>query len=288
MSDYRAGKQYRLSANPINPKGSPMIILSMRQYLNKIITLATTPDIHGIFKIKEDRGEFQWHTRWLEEIENPAQQMEREINAALELEKIRREEETRQRKQKEQEEQVRQQETDRKMEEKKDKEKEEPPAEIKISDTIRTDGILFQKEPAKTLLIACSDGRFHQAVEFLCVDSLFPHENGIDVYYVPGGVGQFNMFRSSLYVDYESHLEDAKMLVLEHGIKTAVLIAHEHCLFYKKKLLEASATQIFNEQVRDLKSAAAKLRELNKEIRIILAYAQVDESSGEIFFQMIE
>lgn len=253
----------------------------MRVYKGKIVTLSKNPDQNGNCRIREDNEEFSWNTRWFEDPEEENRQAERE------KEKQRRQErEEEQRRQKEQEAQARRRETETQAREEKKIKEEEPPVEISISGTIKT-GVKFAAKPADKIAICCSDGKIQEAVDVL-LGEIFPNEKKIDFYNVPGGAGQFNMFRSALYVDYESHLEDVKLLVIEHGIKTAVLIAHEHCLFYKKKLPEANETQIFNEQVKDLKSAGAKLREISKEIKIILAYAQVDENSGEIFFQMID
>jgi hypothetical protein len=107
------------------------------------------------------------------------------------------------------------------------------------------------------LAIYCSDGRWGEAFDEFCHESL-----GIpryDRFAVPGGPAWLTLRDVSTIRPYEAVREHLEFLVTVHELQRIVLITHYGCAFYQR-MLGRSAEGCLPAQEDDLRKAAAVLR----------------------------
>jgi len=132
----------------------------------------------------------------------------------------------------------------------------------------------WSSERPETLVVCCSDGRWHAPImEFV------EHEvsKRADMYAVPGGPAAFDPWNSSF--DEARVLEQAlRMFEEHHDLRTAWLIQHEGCAYYRIKHPHLEPAQVEARQVEDLHRAAEILRARRSHlaVRLILATLQGD------------
>ena len=123
-----------------------------------------------------------------------------------------------------------------------------------------------------TLAVFCSDGRFKQMTDQFLKEGL--KVPNCDVFAVPGGpgwltVGMFN------YKECDVAARWLGTLIQAHGLKRAVLIAHEDCAFYKGKCKGASLQEIQKQQLTDLHAAKDRVERLGLGVQVELYYADI-------------
>ncbi len=105
-----------------------------------------------------------------------------------------------------------------------------------------------------TLVVCCSDGRWHQQVEE------FVHKHvseRADVYAVPGGPA---IFWWNSPVDENRVAErHFRFLAEHHDLRAIWLIAHEDCAFYRELHRNAAAAKLKESQIEDLERAREKI-----------------------------
>ncbi|MCS6861368.1 MAG: hypothetical protein NZT92_13715 [Abditibacteriales bacterium] len=133
--------------------------------------------------------------------------------------------------------------------------------------------IAWHKEFADTLVLYCADGRFvRQCEDFLT--------NGLKVatcdhFVVPGGAGWLVLDALTLHA-YDAAREHIGFLVQAHALQRAVLIAHEDCGFYRHRFPHATADELFQAQIKDLRQAATTLRGWFPQLTVEMYYARVE------------
>jgi hypothetical protein len=112
-------------------------------------------------------------------------------------------------------------------------------------------GTPFSAERPDTLVVYCSDGRWHaQIEEFVRAQC----SQRADVYAVPGGPAGFNLWRATLN---EAKVAEQAMRFLRehHELESAWLIAHEGCAYYRTKYGPLAPQFIRQRQLDDLDRA---------------------------------
>jgi hypothetical protein len=122
----------------------------------------------------------------------------------------------------------------------------------------------FEHSYPDALAVYCSDGRFTDAVDELLEKLGHPR---LDTLTIPGGPGLLN-HRTSGYSDCDTFSRSAEFLIREHHITTVVLLAHEGCGFYARKLPDLSHDQIKKRQLDDLRLAMREMHETHPRLRI--------------------
>jgi hypothetical protein len=117
--------------------------------------------------------------------------------------------------------------------------------------------------------VYCSDGRFgEQCDDFLHNALGLPRYDRVAV---PGGpaclAGHFAAYREEDAV--KAQLE---FLISAHQLQRVVLIAHQDCAFYTT-FLDVSSVGLAEQQHEDLLKAAARVRELGKDLRVDAYFA---------------
>jgi hypothetical protein len=124
--------------------------------------------------------------------------------------------------------------------------------------------IPFTPERVGACAIYCSDGRYNEQFdEFLHRQLQLPR---YDRLCVPGGAaalaGRFASYRE------EDAIEDLLRLLIDaHALERVVLIAHMGCGYYQRRMHVAGAA-LRAMQVEDLGRAAARVRNLHRELHV--------------------
>ncbi len=131
----------------------------------------------------------------------------------------------------------------------------------------------FEGERIRAAAIYCSDGRFgEQCDDFLHNALGLPRYDRLAV---PGGpaclAGHFAAYREEDAV--KAQLE---FLITAHQLERVVLIAHQDCAFYKI-FLEVSPVGLAEQQREDLAKAAARVREMGRDLRVDAYLALLQE-----------
>jgi hypothetical protein len=138
----------------------------------------------------------------------------------------------------------------------------------------------WSAERPETLVVCCSDGRWHaQVVEF--VRALVSERP--DFYAVPGGAVSLDLWSSSLEEAWAAE-RSFRFLAHHHELASVWLIAHEACAFYRSRYAYLSDSELKARQVEDLVRAEANLRRWMPGIEVHQVYARVEE--GRVVFDI--
>jgi hypothetical protein len=133
----------------------------------------------------------------------------------------------------------------------------------------------------ETLVICCSDGRWHAQVE-----EFIHHEvsERADLYSVPGGPAELNLWSSSF--DEAKVAEKAfRFLAEHHELESVWLIAHQDCAYYKTKYGPLDPQYIFHRQREDVKRASERIMSWYPTLRVRAVYASID--GGRVVFRSL-
>ena len=112
---------------------------------------------------------------------------------------------------------------------------------------------LFDETITGNAAVFCSDERFiDESMSFLKYSL---NINSFDLIVTAGGPAFINEETGAL-------MDNIKLLAQEHNIKRLVLISHQDCKYYKKKLKNADDKLIISSQLQDLQNAKIKLEKL--------------------------
>jgi len=127
------------------------------------------------------------------------------------------------------------------------------------------------------LAVCCSDGRYIEAVgKFLDAKGVPQH----DLLAFPGGPGTLCRDTAS-YAECSGMLDAFDFLVESHKTREVLLIAHEHCGYYARRLGVCEEAR----QVRDLQRVHTRIRDNHPKVKISLYFAhpQKDAKLGFAF-----
>ncbi len=139
----------------------------------------------------------------------------------------------------------------------------------------------------KALVVACSDGRIHAAIELFIQNDL--HIDRYDRMYVPGGAGALAPSGAEFARAHQHHRE-CRFLIEAHELDTVVLLFHGPssdgpsdalCGDYCRKFPGASGTEIRRAQDQDLHDVL-RLGTW-REMRIVVARYEVTKD-GDVRF----
>jgi len=130
-----------------------------------------------------------------------------------------------------------------------------------------------------TALVTCVDGRwFHHFQEFARVQlGAGPRT---DFVAVPGGIEPLTL-AELMPKDFNFLRRRLESLVESHGTRRIVAIAHQDCAWYRARKLGPATLDLRELQVRDLKRAAARLREMFDGVTVETYFARLTDSPPE-------
>jgi hypothetical protein len=124
------------------------------------------------------------------------------------------------------------------------------------------------------LVVCCSDGRWHAQIEEFVRAQV---STRADLYMVPGGPAEFNLWSSSL--EERAVAEKTLRFLMEHHQLRAIwLIAHQDCAYYRAKLQPLDAGYILRRQIHDLAQTAEAIRREYPSVAIQLVYAALEQN----------
>jgi hypothetical protein len=141
----------------------------------------------------------------------------------------------------------------------------------------------FQSSHPDALAISCSDGRYTRAVEELA--RWLGHER-IDTLTLPGGPALLNGWSAS-WSDGDTVSRATAFLVHGHGLRRAILVAHEGCGYYRAREPSRPPEQIRAHQLDDLRTAASALRRAYPALEVDLFFAH-RAPDGKIAFMTVK
>jgi hypothetical protein len=136
-------------------------------------------------------------------------------------------------------------------------------------------------DPARpdTTIITCVDGRwYHHFQEFARVQlNAGPRT---DYLAVPGGIEPLTLI-DLVPKDFNFFRRRLESLVEAHGTRRIVAIAHQDCAWYRARKLGPVALDFKEQQVKDLRRAAARLRELFPGVTVETYFARLGGTKPE-------
>jgi hypothetical protein len=139
----------------------------------------------------------------------------------------------------------------------------------------------WSSDRPETLVVCCSDGRFHIHIEEFVRERVSERP---DLFVVPGGPAAVDPWASSF--GHAHVFEEAlRLFSSAHEIRSIWLIAHEGCAFYLKKHGRIGEEELRRRQIEDLRHARERiLREWRYEV--LLIYARLE--GGRVHLQEID
>lgn len=129
----------------------------------------------------------------------------------------------------------------------------------------------WSPERPQTLVVCCSDGRWHaQMMEFV------HHEvsEHADLYAVPGGPAVVDPWSSSF--DEERAFDAAmRLFVAHHDLSAVWLIAHEGCAYYRLKHPHLAPGALRERQEEDLRHARERILQHHPRFALRLVFASL-------------
>ena len=140
----------------------------------------------------------------------------------------------------------------------------------------------WSAERPQTLLVCCSDGRYHPHLEEFALQRVSERP---DLIALPGGPAAVDAWTSS-FDHARVFAESFDLLLASHDLRSVWLVAHEGCSYYRHKHPGLDAAGLAQRQHADLAKARALLLERRPGIAVHRVYARV--SGGRVFFDELD
>jgi hypothetical protein len=124
-----------------------------------------------------------------------------------------------------------------------------------------------------TVIISCVDGRWREQIQEFTVKHLNADLHA-DFLAVPGGIEPLTLF-DLVPKDFNFFRRRLEALLLSHGTKRIVAIAHQECAWYKESKLFSFKVDLRERQIGDLKRVAGRLHETFPDLAIETYYARL-------------
>ncbi len=133
----------------------------------------------------------------------------------------------------------------------------------------------------ETLVVCCSDGRWHAQVEQFVRDRV---SERADLYAVPGGPVGFS-WRNSSFDEAKVAEKAVRFLAEHHDLESVWLIAHQHCAYYQSRFGPLDEEFIYRRQLDDLARATAMISRWCPNLLVRRVYASL--ADGRVVFKTL-
>jgi hypothetical protein len=133
----------------------------------------------------------------------------------------------------------------------------------------------------ESLVVCCSDGRWHQHVEEFVCEQVSTRS---DMYAVPGGPAGFSIWSSS-FDESKVTERSFRFLADHHELEAVWLIAHQDCAYYRIKYGPLDDDFIFRRQCEDLDRAAETILRWYPRLLVRKVYASLRD--GRVAFDTL-
>src|SRR5262245_15443092 len=137
-------------------------------------------------------------------------------------------------------------------------------------------------ERPETLLVCCSDGRYHPHLEEFALQRVSERP---DLIALPGGPAAIDAWASS-FDHARVFSESFELLCASHDLRSIWLVAHAGCSYYRRKYPGLDAAGLTNRQHDDLEKARALLLERCPGLAVRRVYARV--AGGRVLFDELD
>ncbi len=130
----------------------------------------------------------------------------------------------------------------------------------------------WSDERPQTLVVCCSDGRYHPHLEEFAQRRVSERP---DMIALPGGPAGIDAWASSF--DHARVLEESfELLLASHDLHAVWLVAHQGCSYYRRKHPAHDGNRLENRQMEDLRHARTLLQARHPALVVHLIYARID------------
>jgi hypothetical protein len=139
----------------------------------------------------------------------------------------------------------------------------------------------FESARIQAAAVYCSDGRYgEQFDEFLQHGLRLPRYDRLAV---PGGAACLAR-HFKIYREEEGVLAQLRFLIDVHHVERVVLVAHEGCAFYLRRL-EVSPLQLESQQRDDIRKAIERVQSLGRLLRVDAYFARL--RNERVYFENV-
>ena len=143
----------------------------------------------------------------------------------------------------------------------------------------------WREARSPTLVIACADGRWRDHIEDFATNGL-EIDSGYDLLMVPGGAEPLAL-ANLIPKDFSFLRRRLEMLVIGHGIRQIVLIAHENCGWYRQRRIGPITIDLKARQLADLRQARTLLSEWFDGVSVDTYFARVEGTPPRAVFERL-
>jgi hypothetical protein len=146
------------------------------------------------------------------------------------------------------------------------------------------DPVYLCKEPwhgerPETLVISCVDGRWRPYIQEFLAEGLATSPR-TDIMAVPGGVEPLTLV-DLIPKDFSFFRRRIEGLVEAHGTRRVICIGHQDCAWYAARKIGPITINLQDRQLKDLRRAAAWIRETFPNLRVEAYFARRLAVAGE-------
>ncbi len=140
----------------------------------------------------------------------------------------------------------------------------------------------WSAERPQTLLVCCSDGRYHPHLEEFALRRVSERP---DLIALPGGPAAIDAWTSS-FDHARVFAESFELLLASHDLRSIWLVAHEGCSYYRHKHPGLDAAGLAQRQQDDLAKARMLLLERRPGLAVHRVFARV--TGGRVLFDELD
>jgi len=139
--------------------------------------------------------------------------------------------------------------------------------------------LVWDPERPPTTIITCVDGRWYNHFQEFARQYLKAGTR-TDFIAVPGGIEPLTLM-DLVPKDFNFFKRRLEALIESHGTSRIVAIAHQDCAWYKARKLGPIALDFKDQQIKDLRRASARLREMFPGVTVETYFARLGQTQPE-------
>jgi hypothetical protein len=151
---------------------------------------------------------------------------------------------------------------------------------------VHESGLVWDPARPPTVIVTCVDGRWYPHFQEFARTYLNAGPR-TDFVAVPGGIEPLTLV-DLIPKDFNFFRRRIEALIESHGTKRIVAIAHQDCAWYKARKFGPVTLSLRDQQIRDLKRAAATLREMFDQVTVETYFARLSGTQPErVVFEVV-
>lgn len=146
--------------------------------------------------------------------------------------------------------------------------------------------LIWDPERPPTVIVTCVDGRWYPHFQEFARTYLKAGPR-TDFVAVPGGIEPLTLV-DLIPKDFNFFRRRIEALVESHGTRRIVAIAHQDCAWYKARKIGPITIDLREKQIRDLRRAAIRLREMFDGVTVETYFARLTGTEPQkVVFELV-